>query len=588
MELRRITTEHLLYTLAFGLALAVRFLNLGAAPLSDLEASWALQALQLAGQQPGGIDSPMGPQPAYVLLTGVSFALFGGTNFLARFWPALAGGLLVLVPFLFRKQLGPWPAVILAFGLALDPGLVAASRQVGGPVLAVSFGLLALGLWLRRRPIPAGLCAGLALLSGPALFSGALAFTLAWLAWSAWSGARLSSLNTDQEMDSPVEAHALQPLLYSTGAAVLLAGTLFLWAPQGLGALAGVLPAYFAGWTGQAGVAPAPALTLLAALPAYQPLALIFALVAAGRLIAGRLTPRQTTGDPDRSTGITAFLGLLVVSALIVLLFYPARQVTDLAWVLVPLWALAATELARCWPENGMNWIGAAQAALVIVLLVLFWLTLAGLARAVPNDPGTPLRLGILGGILALIVLTSLLVGMGWSYEAGRLGLAWGLIVSTGIYCLSALWGAAQVRAHLPQEFWYPPPAPGQTALFLDTLEDLSEWHTGVPDAIAIKTNVDSPSLRWALRDFENLDWVSGPLLGELPPILITSQAESAPSLAQDYRGQDFVWRVWPGWPGPLPDKLSAWFVFREAPLQNEHIILWARTDLFPGAAHLE
>ncbi len=587
MELRRITTEHLLYTLAFALALAVRFLNLGAAPLSDLEAGWALQALQLAGRQPGGIDSPMGPQPAYVLLTGASFALFGATNFLARFWPALAGGLLALVPLLFRRQLGPWPGVILAFGLALDPGLVAASRQVGGPVLAISFGLLALGLWLRRRPIPAGLCAGVALLSGPALFSGALAFALAWLAWSAWTGSR-PSYYTDQGVDSPAEAHTLQPLLYSAGAAVLLLGTLFLWAPQGLGALAGVLPAYFAGWTGPAGAAPAPAFSLLAALPAYQPLALIFALVAAGRLIAGRITLRQGTGDPDRSTVVTAFLALLVVFALIVILFYPARQVTDLAWVLVPLWALAAMELARYWPENGMNWIGAAQAALVVVLLVLFWLTLAGLARAAPNDQGIPLRLGIMGGILALIPLTSLLVGMGWSYEAGKLGFAWGLIVPTGIYCLSALWGAAQVRPHLPQELWYPPPAPGQTALFLDTLEDLSEWHTGVPDVIAVKTNVDSPSLRWALKDFENLDWVSGPLLGELPPVLITSQAESAPELAEDYRGQDFVWRVWPGWPGPLPDKLAAWFVFREAPLQNEHIILWARTDIFPGAASLE
>jgi hypothetical protein len=47
-EHRPINLEQALAILACALALALRFLNLGAAPLSDAEARWALQSLTLA------------------------------------------------------------------------------------------------------------------------------------------------------------------------------------------------------------------------------------------------------------------------------------------------------------------------------------------------------------------------------------------------------------------------------------------------------------------------------------------------------------------------------------------------------------
>jgi predicted membrane-bound mannosyltransferase len=92
----------------------------------------------------------LGSQPAYIFLTGSTFAVFGSSDFTARLWPALLGGCLVLLPFFFRRPLGRLAALVCAFGLALDPGLVAVSRQAGGPMLAVSFLLLALGLAYAR------------------------------------------------------------------------------------------------------------------------------------------------------------------------------------------------------------------------------------------------------------------------------------------------------------------------------------------------------------------------------------------------------------------------------------------------------
>lgn len=135
-----------LFLAAVLLAICLRFLNLGQAPLSETEAGWALQALEAA--KPLGFASQVviGPQPAYVFLTALLFRLFGVTNFMARFLPALAGVALVFVPFLMRERITRRAAIIAAFGLALDPGLTAVARQAGGPMLALGFGLAALAL----------------------------------------------------------------------------------------------------------------------------------------------------------------------------------------------------------------------------------------------------------------------------------------------------------------------------------------------------------------------------------------------------------------------------------------------------------
>jgi predicted membrane-bound mannosyltransferase len=124
--------EGWLYWLAFLIALGFRLIQLGAKPLTDSEAQFALQALHIAQ----GENPLLGPQPAYILFTSVLFLVTESTNFMARFIPAIAGSALVFAPYYFREKLKPLPALILAFLFAFDPGLVAISRQAGGTILA--------------------------------------------------------------------------------------------------------------------------------------------------------------------------------------------------------------------------------------------------------------------------------------------------------------------------------------------------------------------------------------------------------------------------------------------------------------------
>ena len=177
MNSSRLKYEGWLYGLAFIIALGFRLIQLGAVALSDSEAILALQSLRIAQ----GSDPLLGPQPLYILFTSLFFAVIEGTNFMARLLPALAGSALVFAPALFRAQLKPRPAVILAFLFAIDPGLVFLSRQANGTILAVTILLFAGGMWIHRRLIPAGILAGLALLAGPSLWAGLLTLGIAWL-----------------------------------------------------------------------------------------------------------------------------------------------------------------------------------------------------------------------------------------------------------------------------------------------------------------------------------------------------------------------------------------------------------------------
>lgn len=569
MRTQRITIEYTLFALAFLLAVGIRFLHLGAAPLSDFEAQWALQALAVAR----GSGANLGPQPGYVLLTGLIIFLSSSSNVIARFWPAIAGSLLVFLPFLFRRSLGSKAAIVMAFGLALDPGLVALSRLAGGPMFALGFGLLALGMWLTGRPVIAGIFGGLALLGGPAVLQGAVAIGFAWVIARAILGRQVSLETESDGSDALGNSRAeLGSAGLAGGLAVLLAGTLFFRYPDGLGALAGSLPAYLEGWLEPSQV---PALRLLAALAFYQPLGLIFAGFSAVR------------GWLQRDE-IPQWLSLWVVVALALALAYPGRQVGDLAWALVPIWALASRELARQLEVFDRDKVPAlGQAILVAILLVLAWLNLAGL-----NLPGTDsqiyrLRWAVIGGVVALILITTGLVGLGWSFGIAQRGLTWGLGVALGLYGLASLWSASQLYPNAVQNLWTPPPATQEVDLLMSTLGDLAEYRTGRRDTLDLVVTDQSPSLRWLLRVWNEASFVDHLSPGELPSVVITSAEDVSPKFSVAYRGQDFALLAYPAWEGALPEDWPDWLVFRHAPVRTEQMVLWGRSDIFPDGTLL-
>ena len=561
MKIPRITNEDLLFILAFSLGIGVRLLNLGAASLSDFEAQSALQALALSQ----GEAVALGPQPGYVMLTGLTFFIFGSANALARLWPAIAGSLLVAVPYFLRRELGSKPALVVAFGLALDPGLTAFSRLAGGPMLATGFGLTALTLWYLRRPIIAGVLAGLALLGGPDILHGILGVALA--LGLGWLLSKYEIINWFETGFQPPASNRARRMGMVAGlATIFFVGTMFFRYPQGLGAWVESLPAYLGGWLQDPEL---PALRVFAALVVYQPLGLIFGLVAA---IRGWV----------RNIHLSRWLSLWALVALLLALFYPGRQMGNLGWVFVPLWILAGSELARHFrvPEERLAVLG--QAILVTVLLVLAWINLAGLDLAAFDMQIYRLRWAVIAGVLVLIGITTGLVTLGWSRIVAQRGLSWGLGVTLGLFVFASLWRVSQLHANGENELLLPVPAVQQTDLLMDTLGDLAEFHTGRRDTLDMVVTAQRPSIRWALRNWKQARFANHVAVGELPSAVISTAEDSSPRFSVSYRGQDFAWFVYSDWQGALPQDWPSWLAFREAPQRSEQIILWVRGDVFP------
>ncbi len=176
MTYRHFKHEGWLYLLAFLLALGLRLIQLGAMPFTDAEAAPALQALHIAQ----GLKPTLSPHPFYILSTSILFFLYGGgTDFLGRLMPALVGSSLVFAPLLFDR-IKPRPGLILAFFIALDPGLTSLSRQAASSIFAVTFLIFAWGFFSKNKPGLAGFFAALALLSGASIWAGLLSLGITW------------------------------------------------------------------------------------------------------------------------------------------------------------------------------------------------------------------------------------------------------------------------------------------------------------------------------------------------------------------------------------------------------------------------
>jgi len=554
--------DHALFALAFLLALALRLIRLDYLPLSDLEAGWAVQAFHLSQNA----HPALGPQPGYILPTAFLFFIFGSTDFMARVVPALAGALLVLVPYLLRERLPGKSAIILAFFLALEPGLLALSRIAGSPILAVSFTLLALSLWLAKHPRWAGFFGALALLSGPALWPGLLSLGSAWLATGGFNQLRGRGSNPESTEAAPASHwEAWKPALISGGITLIGFGTLFFLSPTGLGAAFSSLPAYLRGWTQPVDVPPWRPLLAVAV---YEPLFLFFAIIAIVRGILAR----------DRQI---IFLSIWMAVALVLAVIYPSRQVADLAWMLVPLVSLAALEVSRALGFDSENrWEIAGMVVLTFAVLIFVALDFAAIALTNPTPEDARIRWILLGGALLLLAVSITLVALGWSLNTARKGALWGFIIVMSLYTISVATGASGLRANLTQELWRPDPQPAQAGILLQTINELSTWKTGSEAALPVTVyGIDSASLAWLLRN-QPVTFASAAPADTSSPIVIGPFDPKA-ALGAEYRGQDFIWRRYPGWnTASLRDWLR-WLALHEMPQGEEPIMLWARTDLF-------
>lgn len=556
MTHRHFKYESILYLLAFIIAFGIRFIQLGAMPLNDAEAEAALQALKISQSE----STTLSPHPFYILSTSVLFLIYGGgTNFLARFIPALIGSLLVLSPLLFDDRLKPRPSLILAFFLALDAGLVAISRQAASPIFAITFLILTFGFINKNKYTLASITAALAFLSGPSIWLGILGILITWMIFQLFNR---NSITNYQLLitNSPITNYLITFVI-----TFVTIGSLFFLIPNGLSAAFASIPEFIKLWLSKSETSIG---MILISLLVYQPLTLLLAIVA---IVRGSLNNVKRI----------IFLSLWLFVSLLLVIFLPDKQISYLAWTLIPISALASLELARAFnifPEERVEASGVVF--LTVFIWVFAWLGFAGLTWFPEGTREYALRFWMLIGALVLLILSLLLVAAGWSIRIARIGGVWGLTISLGILALGGTLGSAGLRGLSYPELWWQDKIPAQADLLRETANQVSEFYTGDDNSASIVIlGIDSPALVWSLRGFD-VQTTQAVDVTTSPDIVITP-FQNDPILSSGYRGQDFNWRQTPLWNVSPINAWFRWVTLRDISYGGETIILWARDDVF-------
>ena len=560
MKKQKTPTLHILLIFgALALAFSLRLIGLGVEPLSNSEAAIALEALSVAR----GEASDVGSFPAVVGLTGLDFLIFNSGNFLARLWPAMISALIVLVPFLFREQIGLPGSAAASIILALAPEMIGLSRLLGTPMMALVCLLLGSGFYYRGKPLLMGISLALGLMSGPGFWLGIIVLGFSILV-ADWLFDAASTFNRKRFEN---RSHFWLLFGLSFGLVILVVGSRFFMDPQGLSGILAGLVQFVRGIFQPASTTIG--LRLLSFL-AYAGGA--FALGAWGII-------RGLVGRNKLDLTLIAWAAF----GLIFFLVYPGGGPDYLPNVTLPLWLLAIRAFISSWhfPENS-RLVVTGTAILVVVVTAFMLLALRTLIRPGLTQAQQINTLVALIGGLFLLVAVVLLIKFGWAEKVALAGLLSGLSVVALVSLMAVSINTTSLSTERSIELWLAG-TPQVTAKWLQvSIDRVLNWNSKGDEPVEIAvTDFEQPAMVWILRDYQAVNFETYMAPTSQPGILITD-IRALPEISSAYRGQDLVWSREVLWGEMSAFQYLEWLITRDAPTQENQIILWVRTDLMP------
>jgi hypothetical protein len=155
------------------------------------------------------------------------------------------------------------------------------------------------------------------------------------------------------------------------------------------------------------------------------------------------------------------------------------------------------------------------------------------------------------------------------------------LLTTTALLSVASIWrlnfnpSAASAR-----ELWRPTATTQGATLARETLQELSQAHTGLPDAIGVSvTSQVSPPLAWTIRSFQPPS-EANPDDMLAPAVIVQEEGAASLPTAEAYIGQSFYAQERWGWTGVLPPDPIRWWVQSDAPTETSTWLIFLRTDL--------
>jgi hypothetical protein len=246
------------------------------------------------------------------------------------------------------------------------------------------------------------------------------------------------------------------------------------------------------------------------------------------------------------------------------------------------MWALGICFLVQIYISLTPIRLMIGEALFAIVILVSTWLNFTAAMSLQFTDP-TPHWLLIvfmfffLG--MALILLT-----WGWGSKVAVRGIGLGVCVLMALFTLATAWKATGQESRPDQELWPAEPNFHEADLLLKTANEYSLWNTNNLNGMDLTVVGASPSLKWLFRNFTQASYVDS-LQTDIAPSMVVTQDQKTLSLAGTYTGQSFVAAQAPTWSSLSISDWISWMIFRQAPVTKTNVVLWVRSDLFPGSS---
>ncbi|MBW6471489.1 MAG: hypothetical protein K0B14_00035 [Anaerolineaceae bacterium] len=567
MKKKLFTIEYLIYGLILIIGIAFRFINLGGLPLSDVESSVSLHALSLISGEQG---TSFSDQIFLSNIQAVLFFLFGNSNLIARLFPAIAGVLFILIPFLFRNYVNPKMMIILSFWIALSPTFISLSRQVDSTILFLFSISIFIYFFIKQSVIPSAVFFVISILSGKVFLMLLVPILISLLYVYLFLNKQNNSIY-DQIIQLIKSFQWKKFSLYSIGAYVLLSTFGFIFPGQ----LSGVGYSIYAYFNSFSQLSIVTLSDLVRGLLFYEIAAILFGVIGTIYIIR----KNQIAG---------LFITGLITFSIVQIVLMSEKTIVMNAIIVFSLM------IAGSFFMNLFIYIpGQLKMKIIIVALIalaiLFFISLAFMsmfANSYQGEQENTLRIFFIIAGFALIIGAGLLAGWAISWEiAGKSFLLLSISYFL-IFTISASVNASGLRYPYQNEILSINPVPIEHDLLIQTLENYSEWNFGDKKSINIHIlGNQPPSMYWALRNFDNIS------KGDVIPLdqeidAIISNADQNLVQADSFRGQDILWTSKPAWGSMNANETTRWLLTRRAPqdmLYQKSIIIWIRNSLFPG-----
>jgi len=543
------------FLLAFLVGLGLRLWRLSDMCFTLAEAQMAQGAWQMAMGDASGLPGDI----SYAGLSAFLFFLFEPSYLFARLMPVLLGSSLILIPWFWRDVLGKQAALVLAFGLAIDPLLLSFSRQIVTPIFVLAGLAWAVTALKNKRPVLAGSMLSLAFLGGYTFWVVALVGVVVFLVGRKHGQLEFASHSYKSKT-------FLMPFLRSFFVSLVLVCSGFLLCSQGLGGIGAGLVEFVQLFGAKYEIALyQPIMVALA----YSILPLFFAVWA----LIDDLRNHQSLKN------LPFLIGWLLSVLLSVLL--GRRDLGMLVFAAVFAWLAAAGRIAYILEQRSeRQGIVLAVTLFQIVILGYIQMVSGRLVSSTANSQDLQFALlAVLAGVL-LLVISTIHVGIGWSREVGRQALQNSLLIM--LIFLTVGLSLRSIRSQ--QESTTLSLLAGPIVLPNNDIEEAVaeiDWE-GRADRTEISYDLGNleQGFPWFFR--QQVNWKSAKT--NVQADLMLSENETDFSAADAYRGRNIVLFRTIDTNVVKPVDFVKILLGEPLPFVSQNGILWVRLNLFTGA----